>query len=70
MFNYDYISPQQYRTTKRYVADVGAFARGGFVVFKPDYRGHGSSQGQPASTACWSPEYSTDVLSAYSSSRP
>ncbi|MFC6662435.1 alpha/beta hydrolase family protein [Deinococcus multiflagellatus] len=59
--------PNEYRTTERYVAYVDAFARAGFVVLKPDYRGHGSSQGQPAGTSYWSPEYTTDVLNAASS---
>lgn len=67
VFNHGYIPPQQYRTTERYVAYVDAFARKGFVVLKPDYRGHGNSQGQPAGTAYWSPEYTTDVLNAVSS---
>lgn len=67
VFNHGYIPPQQYRTTERYVAYVDAFARAGFVVLKPDYRGHGTSQGNPAGTAYWSPEYTTDVLNAFSS---
>ncbi|MCD0161212.1 alpha/beta fold hydrolase [Deinococcus sp. 14RED07] len=67
VFNHGYIPPNEYRTTERYVAYVDAFARAGFVVLKPDYRGHGSSQGQPAGTSYWSPEYTTDVLNAASS---
>ena len=67
VFNHGYVPPRAYRTTERYVAYVDAFARAGFVVLKPDYRGHGSSQGQPAGTAYWSPEYTTDVLNAVSS---
>ena len=45
MFNHGYIPPAQYRTTERYVAYVDGFARNGYVVFKPDYRGHGDSEG-------------------------
>lgn len=67
VFNHGFIPPQQYRTTERYVAYVDAFARAGFVVLKPDYRGHGSSQGQPVGTSYWSPEYTVDVLNAFSS---
>ncbi|WP_102124962.1 alpha/beta hydrolase family protein [Deinococcus planocerae] len=67
VFNHGYIPPQQYRTTERYVAYIDAFARAGFVVLKPDYRGHGSSQGEPAAAAYWSPEYTVDVLNAFSS---
>src|SRR5213075_2420317 len=51
IFNHGYIPPSQYRTTERY------------VVFKPDYRGHGSSEGQPSS-AYGSPGYTVDVLNA------
>ena len=46
VFNHGYIPPAQYRTTERYVAYVDAFARAGYIVFKSDYRGHGSSEGQ------------------------
>lgn len=67
VFNHGYIPPEQYRTTGQYVAYVDAFARAGFVVLKPDYRGHGNSQGEPAAAAYWSPEYTVDVLNAFSS---
>ncbi len=67
VFNHGYIPPRQYQTTERYVAYVDAFAQAGFVVLKPDYRGHGSSEGEPAAAAYWSPEYTTDVLNAFSS---
>jgi dipeptidyl aminopeptidase/acylaminoacyl peptidase len=63
IFNHGYIPPAQYRTTERYVAYVDAFARRGYIVFKSDYRGHGSSEGQPAS-AYGSPDYTIDVLNA------
>jgi uncharacterized protein len=63
IFNHGYIPPAQYRTTERYVAYVDAFARHGYIVFKPDYRGHGNSEGQPAS-GYGSPGYTIDVLNA------
>lgn len=65
IFNHGYIPPEEYRTTERYVAYVDAFARNGYIVFKPDYRGHGSSEGQPEG-AYYSPAYSVDVLNALS----
>src|SRR5437763_7443172 len=63
IFNHGYIPPQQYRTTERYVAYVDAFARAGYIVFKPDYRGFGSSEGTPVS-AYYSPDDTVDVLNA------
>jgi dipeptidyl aminopeptidase/acylaminoacyl peptidase len=63
IFNHGYIPPEQYRTTERYVSYVDAFARSGYIVFKPDYRGNGNSQGKPEG-AYYSPAYATDVLNA------
>lgn len=68
IFNHGYIPPQQYRTTERYVAYVDAFARSGYIVFKPDYRGNGNSQGQPEG-AYYSPAYTVDVLNALATLR-
>lgn len=66
LFNHGYIPPEQYRTTDRYVAYVEAFARNGYIVFKPDYRGNGSSQGSPEG-AYYSVAYTVDVLNALAS---
>ncbi len=66
IFNHGYIPPDQYRTTERYVAYVDAFARNGYIVFKSDYRGHGSSEGKPES-AYYSPAYAIDILNALAS---
>lgn len=66
VFNHGYIPPKQYRTTEKYVAYVDGFARAGYIVFKPDYRGHGSSQGE-SQGAYFSPAYTIDVLNATSS---
>lgn len=63
IFNHGYIPPEQYRTTERYVAYVADLAKQGYIVFKPDYRGHGSSQGKPEG-AYYSPAYTVDVLNA------
>lgn len=63
VFNHGYIPPAQYRTTERYVAYVDGFARNGYIVFKPDYRGHGSSEGD-APGGYGSPAYTVDVLNA------
>ncbi len=66
IFNHGYIAPKEYKTTDRYVAYVDAFAKRGYIVFKPDYRGHGNSEGTP-SGAYSSPAYTIDVLNAVSS---
>jgi dipeptidyl aminopeptidase/acylaminoacyl peptidase len=66
VFNHGYIPPDQYRTTERYVAYVDGFARSGYIVFRPDYRGHGNSEGEP-SGAYGAPDYTVDVLNAVAS---
>lgn len=65
IFNHGYIPPEEYRTTERYVAYVDEFARNGYIVFKPDFRGNGKSEGQPEG-AYYSPAYATDALNALS----
>ena len=66
IFNHGYIPPEQYNPTERYIAYTDAFSRNGYVLFKPDYRGNGNSQGNPEG-AYYSPAYATDVLNALSS---
>lgn len=66
VFNHGYIPPAQYRTTERYAAYVDGFARNGYIVFRPDYRGHGNSEGQ-ATGGYGSPAYTIDVLNAVAS---
>ncbi len=66
VFNHGYIPPAQYKTTERYVAYVDAFAKNGYIVFRPDYRGHGNSEGI-ASGGYGSPDYTIDVLNALAS---
>ena len=68
VFNHGYIPPDQYRTTERYVAYVDSFARSGYIVIRPDYRGHGSSEGEPANSYT-TPAYTVDVLNAMASAQ-
>lgn len=68
VFNHGYIPPDQYETTERYVAYVDYFASRGYIVFKPDLRGHGNSEGS-ARGAYSSPDYTVDVLNAVNSMR-
>jgi dipeptidyl aminopeptidase/acylaminoacyl peptidase len=48
------------------VAYVAALARSGYIVFKPDYRGHGSSEGT-ANGGYGAPDYVVDDLNALAS---
>ena len=66
IFNHGYIPPDVYRSTERYIAYTDGFARNGYVVFRPDYRGHGFSEGE-ARGAYGYPDYTIDVLNALAS---
>jgi uncharacterized protein len=63
-----YIDPAEYLTEEGYINDMEFYARNGFAVIKPDFRGQGDSagQGQPNS-AYYSMDYNTDVMSLISS---
>lgn len=57
-----YVNPAAYRTTGReYSSYMAALARRGYVVIKPDLRGHDQSWGV-ANGAYFDPGYATDVL--------
>jgi uncharacterized protein len=66
VFNHGYIPPNAYRTTERYVDYVRVLAEAGFVVFKIDMRGHGTSEGESEGTY-FSPGYTIDAISAVKS---
>lgn len=66
VFNHGFIPPDVYRTTERYVAYVDWLARSGYIVFRPDYRGNGFSEGE-ANGAYSTPDYTIDVLNAVAS---
>ncbi len=63
VFVHGYIPPTQYQTTTRYLDHVDYLARNGFVVFKIDLRGHGSSEGE-AGGGYYSSDYVIDTLNA------
>jgi uncharacterized protein len=67
VFNHGFIPPAQYRTTERYVAYQDAIARSGYLTFKSDYRGHGSSEGSSEGGGYGTPAYTVDVLNAVAS---
>ena len=64
VFVHGYISPTQYKTLVNYASYVDYLARNGFVVFKIDLRGHGTSEGEPEG-AYYSSDYAIDTLNAY-----
>ncbi len=66
VFNHGYIPPAEYRTTEKYIAYTDAFSRNGYVLIRPDYRGHGNSEGQ-ATGGYGSNGYTIDVLNALAS---
>ncbi len=66
LFNHGYVPPKQYNTQTSYAKYVDALATQGYIVFKPDYRGNGKSQGSPAQSFI-SPEYIIDDMNALSS---
>jgi dipeptidyl aminopeptidase/acylaminoacyl peptidase len=62
-----YIPPSQYQTTGSDYSDfIAAWARAGFVVIKPDFRGNGNSQGTAVS-GHYSPDYTYDVMNLIAS---
>ena len=66
VFNHGFIPPAEYRTTERYIAYTDAFSRNGYILFRPDYRGHGSSEGSAAG-GYGSNAYTIDILNAVAS---
>lgn len=63
VFIHGYIPPQNYQTLTRYTDHVNFLARNGFVVFKIDLRGHGTSEGEPGG-GYYSSDYVIDGLNA------
>jgi dipeptidyl aminopeptidase/acylaminoacyl peptidase len=66
LLNHGYIPPSEYSTDQSYARIVAPLAAAGYIVFKPDYRGHGSSPGIPSQVYV-SPDYVTDSLNALAS---
>lgn len=66
IFNHGYQIPKLYTPDGNYIAYMDALAKSGYVIFKPDYRGNGKSEGSPSS-AYFSPNYAIDVLNAIAS---
>jgi dipeptidyl aminopeptidase/acylaminoacyl peptidase len=66
VISHGYLDPATYRTDDAsYGQFIAAFARAGYAVLKPDYRGHGQSQGV-AEGGYLSPVYTYDLLNLVS----
>jgi uncharacterized protein len=63
VLNHGYTPPERYQSTGGYEMHIDAFARHGYIVFRPDYRGYGNSQGEAAG-GYDVPNYTVDVLNA------
>jgi dipeptidyl aminopeptidase/acylaminoacyl peptidase len=66
ILNHGYIIPEKYTPDGNYIPYADAFAKNGYIVFKPNYRGNGKSEGVPTSTY-YSPDYTIDDLNAIAS---
>jgi uncharacterized protein len=66
ILNHGFIEPTIYDTINSYKSYMDQYSRQGFIVLKPDYRGHDNSEGEPVS-AHISADYMIDVLNAVSS---
>lgn len=65
IFNHGYLPLDQFQTERQYVRYMEYLAKAGYIVFKPDYRGHGNSEGE--SESLFESGYAVDVLNALSS---
>ncbi len=68
ILNHGYSNVTTYVTTEKYVAFMDVLSRSGYIVFKPDYRAHGKSEGPlPVGGGYGSPDYMVDTLNAVAS---
>jgi dipeptidyl aminopeptidase/acylaminoacyl peptidase len=66
LFNHGYIPPASYSTISSYNVMVSPLSTAGYIVFKPDYRGNGNSDGSPTQPYI-TPDYVTDSMNALAS---
>lgn len=65
LFLHGYVNPETYVTTGNYAESRDGLAKNGFITFKPDFRGHGKSEGSPQ-ISHFSEGYLVDSLNALS----
>jgi dienelactone hydrolase len=63
IFVHGYVEPASYSPTARYTEYMKAIASSGYIVLRPDLRGHGNSEGN-AFGAYGDPGYTIDLLNA------
>lgn len=68
VLNHGDIPPDTYNAKEKYTYHERDFATQGYVVLKPDYRGHGESEGKAITTYATS-DYTIDVLNAVATLR-
>jgi uncharacterized protein len=67
VLDHGYINPADYQTAGGdYQSFIGEFTKAGYMVIKPDYRGHGNSQGVPEG-GHFSPVYAYDNMNLIAS---
>jgi uncharacterized protein len=66
VFNHGYQIPKLYTPEGNYIPHMDDLAKAGYIIFKPDFRGNGKSEGTPGSTY-FSPNYAIDDLNAIAS---
>ncbi|TSC87695.1 MAG: hypothetical protein G01um101416_375 [Microgenomates group bacterium Gr01-1014_16] len=66
--NHGYIDPEVYSTKNSYINTSAYFANAGFLVLKPDYRGHDQSEGDAGSLIARI-SYAVDVLNLISAAK-
>ena len=67
VFAHGYTDPKTYHTDNtQYASEVNWYCDNGYLVFKPDYRGHGRSEGYP-DNGLYSPVDTYDVLNLVAS---
>ncbi|QQG43034.1 MAG: S9 family peptidase [Candidatus Daviesbacteria bacterium] len=65
LFNHGYIPLDKFKTDRQYVRYLAHLAKAGYVVFKPDFRGHGQSEGEPSGN--FESGYAIDAINALES---